>query len=51
MGNGQAAAPTLAMERRRCADESPLVDELGGLDIASLLLQKACNKLIGAKEK
>jgi hypothetical protein len=49
--NGQNATPTLAWQLRLFADESPLIEELRGLDIASLSQLEAPNKLFEWQER
>ena len=49
--DGRNATPTSAWQLRLFADESPLIEELRGLDIASLSPLEALNKLFEWQEK
>jgi DNA mismatch repair protein MutS len=49
--DGRGATPSSAWQLRLFADESPLIEELRGLDIASLSPLEALNKLFEWQEK
>ena len=49
--DGRNATPTSAWQLRLFADESPLIEELRGLDIASRSPLEALNKLFEWQER